>query len=390
MAERQVERQVEREHVDRFVEDLFAGDLHAQRVTSLGNATDGLLHSASLGIRAIGTGLAMANGLVPKHAIKQVDRFFSNTKLTMKSVFLCWVRFVLTGRSEIFVNFDWTDFDDSDQTMIVLGTQTGHGRSTPLLWMTVRKSELKNQRNDHEDALLVLFHDCLQTLGLSVRVTVVADRGFSDIKLYEFLTSVLGFDYIIRFRGVVHVEAQTGEVRKAKDWVGQHGRMRVLRNAKVTAQQQPVPVVICVKQKDMKDVWCLASSREDLKGSEIKAKYGKRFTIEESFRDVKDPRFGLGLKQVKVERCDRRDKLFLLATLVHTLLVILGKAGQELGMECRYLGASRPGELSLFRQGLMLYRLIPTMKDRWLLPLMHRFGELLRGHDACPQLLGIA
>ena len=36
-------------------------------------------------------------------------------------------------REEIFVNFDWTEFEDSDQSMVVLGMQTGHGRSTPLV-----------------------------------------------------------------------------------------------------------------------------------------------------------------------------------------------------------------------------------------------------------------
>jgi hypothetical protein len=62
--------------------------------------------------------------------------------------------------------------------------------------------------------------------------------------------------------------------------------------------------------------------------------------VEETFRDVKNPRFGLGLKQAVIERNDRRDALFLLAVLAHTLLTLLGKAGQELGMS-RMLGATR-------------------------------------------------
>jgi len=44
-----------------------------------------------------------------------------------------------------------------------------------------------------------------------------------------------------------------------------------------------------------------------------------------------------------------------------TLLTLLGKAGQELGMD-RMLGATRPRQLSLFRQGLMLFELIPKMR----------------------------
>ena len=34
----------------------------------------------------------------------------------------------------------------------------------------------------------------------------------------------------------------------------------------------------------MKDAWCLASSRADLPGSEIKVTYGRRFTLEDHAR----------------------------------------------------------------------------------------------------------
>ena len=36
---------------------------------------------------------------------------------------------------------------------------TSHGRTTPLVWTTVRKSTLKGWRNMHEDTLLKLFAD---------------------------------------------------------------------------------------------------------------------------------------------------------------------------------------------------------------------------------------
>lgn len=120
---------------------------------------------------------------------------------------------MVAERAEIFVNFDWTEFEDSDQSLVVLGLQTEHGRSTPLVWKNVTRSELKDavlnavkdQRNDHEDELLVLFAALVPE---GVRVTVVADRGFADSKLYEFLAEELGFDYI-RFRAVVYMAAET-------------------------------------------------------------------------------------------------------------------------------------------------------------------------------------
>lgn len=138
----------------------------------------------------------------------------------------------------------------------------------------------------------------------------------------------------------------------------------------------------------MKDAWYLATSRSDQTGSEIKQAYGRRFSVEETFRDVKNPRLGLGLKQTGVSRNDRRDALFLLAVLAHTLLTLLGKAGQELGME-RMLGATRPGGISLLRQGLLLYDLLPTMREDRLRPLLTRFGELLREQVLFTGILGL-
>lgn len=378
------ERRVGREQIEDFVSGIFEEDVHAKRVASLANGVDGVLHAASLGIRAIGQGLAMAQGLAPRHAIKQVDRLLSNPQLSWESLFACWVRFVVGEREEIFVNFDWTEFEDSDQSMVVLGMQTGHGRSTPLVWKTVTRSQLRDQRNEHEDDLLVLLAAILPG---EVRVTVVADRGFGDSKLYCFLGEV-GFEYLIRFRGVISVEAEDGGVRKASEWVGSGGRMRVLRKARVTAAREMVPVVVCVQERGMKDAWCLATSRSDLSGTEIKKAYGRRFSVEETFRDLKNPRLGLGLKQTVVKRNDRRDALFLLAVLAHALLTLLGKAGQELGME-RWLGASKPGGISLFRQGLMLYELLPQMQEERLRALMTRFGELLRRHTLFTGILGV-
>jgi hypothetical protein len=379
------DRQFGREELEGFMDEVFGGEVHVQRLASLTDGVDGVLHAASLGGRAIGQGLAVAQGLAPRHASKQVDRLLSNPTLSMAQIFGCWGPFVVGERREILVNFDWTEFADSDQCTVVLGMQTEHGRSTPLVWKPVTRSARKEQRNDHEDDLLVVW---ASVMPKHVRVTVVADRGFSDSKLYSFLTEALGFDYIIRVRGGVYVENAAGVQRKAKEWLGTAGRMRVFRHTRVTAQRHLVPIVVCVQDKAMKEPWCLVSSLLDIKGVEIKVAYGRRFTVEETFRDVKNPRFGLGLKQTIIERNDRRDALFLLAVLAHTLRTVLGKAGQELGMD-RMLGATRPGQLSLFRQGLLRFALRPKMREERLCALAKKFGELLQDHVLFTGILGV-
>ena len=89
------ERKAGRKELDELMGEVFGGEIHAQRVASLRDGVDGVLHAASLGVRAIGQGLAIANGLAPRHAIKQVDRLLSNPKLMREDVARCWVRFVV-------------------------------------------------------------------------------------------------------------------------------------------------------------------------------------------------------------------------------------------------------------------------------------------------------
>src|SRR5687767_8752619 len=57
-----------------FLDSVLDEDIHTKRIASLANATLGVMTGASLGVAVIGKSLAQAPGLLPKHAVKQVDR----------------------------------------------------------------------------------------------------------------------------------------------------------------------------------------------------------------------------------------------------------------------------------------------------------------------------
>ena len=126
-----------------FIATLYEGDLHAKRVLSLANATQGVLTSASLAIHAVGRGLAQAMGTLTKHGVKQVDRLLSNRGVDVWAFFAYWTPFIVAARTEVVVALDWTSFAADGQDTIVLSMVTGHGRATPLLWKTVASSTLK-------------------------------------------------------------------------------------------------------------------------------------------------------------------------------------------------------------------------------------------------------
>jgi hypothetical protein len=367
-----------------FIDEQVGRDLHAKRVASLAGATLGVMTSASLAVAMIGQALAQARGLVTKHTIKQVDRLLSNQKINVWDIFAHWVPHRVGARRGIVVAMDWTDFDRDGQSTLALNLVTGHGRATPLVWLSVWKDELSERRNDYEDACLVRLS---QVLPPGIAATILADRGFGDHKLFAFLKN-LGFGYVIRFRGNIRVTDAGGETRPAADWVGKGGRARKLRDARITASHgYPVGAVVCVHAKAMKEPWCLATSDAEAPTAMIVNHYAKRWTIEPSFRDTKDLRFGMGLSAGRIGEPARRDRLLLVSAFAIVLLTMLGAAGEALGMD-RLLksNTAKTRTHSLFRQGCMLYELIPTMPQHRLAPLMTRFAEVT---TACAAFSGV-
>jgi hypothetical protein len=78
-----------------------------------------------------------------------------------------------------------------------------------------------------------------------------------------------------------------------------------------------------------------------------------------------DLRFGMGMAELRIAEPERRDRLLLISAFAMALLTMLGAAGESLGMD-RMLksNTSKTRTHSLFRQGCMLYELIPNMLSR--------------------------
>ena len=374
--------------IHEFVSSLYDGDLHAKRVLSLANAASGVLASASLAVHAIGQGLAHVQGTLSKHGVKQVDRLLSNRGIDVWEFFGYWVPYVIGSRPKVVVALDWTSFAKDEQDTIVLSMLTRHGRATPLVWKTVESSTLKGKQTGYEDELL---HRLYEAVPEGVEVTVVADRGFADCKLLEFLEQELGFGYVIRLKGHYYITNAKGERRQAVQWVGKGGRARTLRDATVTdSQGYQAATVVCIQDKEMKDSWCLVASDPKAAARTLIGYYAKRWGIETSFRDIKDMRFGMGMSAIRVSKPARRDRLLLLSALAIALLSLLGAAGEKLGYD-KWLKANtvKRRTHSLFRQGLMLYEHIPNWPQERLRPLLKNFGQMLIEHRVLRETFGV-
>jgi hypothetical protein len=368
---------LDRLHTRQLVDELFEDELHVKRVESLANGVTGVLRAAALSVHAIGEAYSEVAGTKSRFGVKQVDRFLSNRAIDVEKLTPSWAAFVIGARKEIVVALDWTEFEKDDHSTLCAYVVTRHGRATPLTWMTVKKSTLEGKRGAYETQVIERMQLAIPN---DVSVVLLADRGFGDQKLYAYLT-LLGWDYVIRFRGGIQVENAHGERRAAEAWVPKTGRATMLKAVRVTQDRAEVPAVVVVHAARMKEPWCLATSLSAKTASEVVALYGKRFTIEETFRDAKDIRFGMGLSATHIRDAGRRDRLLLLAAIAHALLTLLGAASEATGMDA-YLKVNtvKTRTHSLFRQGTYWYGAIPNMREDWLKNLMGAFDKIVAEH----------
>lgn len=373
-------------HIRAFADVLFDEDLHAKRVESLANGVAGVLNAAMMTIHAIGQAYAAIAHIEARSGVKQLDRLLSNVGVALEKLFPGWIRFVVGVRTELIVALDWTEFDADDHVTLCAYAVTRHGRATPLIWKTHKKSDLEGHRTQWEHDLVEQLH---RAMAPSVAITLLADRGFGDQKLYALL-ALLGWDYVIRFRGGILVENGSGEIRLASEWVHAAGRASMIRGAKVTADKAQVPAVVLVHARNMKEPWCLATSLSDKTASEIVKLYGRRFTIEETFRDTKDIRFGLGLSATHIGRTDRRDRLLFLFAIAHALLTLLGAASEASGLDKTLkVSTATHRTHSLYWQGTFWYRQLAFMRDDWFERLITAFDKIVREHEVLVQAFGI-
>ena len=112
-----------------------------------------------------------------------------------------------------------------------------------------------------------------------------------------------------------------------------------------------VPRVVTAHDRGIADPWYLATSRRGSAEAIVK-RYGRRFGIEETFGDITDIHFGMGLSATHIGRPDRRDRLPLLTAIAHALLTTLGHAGDKMGLDkqLRANTAKKPTH-ALYRQG---------------------------------------
>lgn len=370
-----------------LLEEIYEDEgLHAAQVLSVANAVAGTLSASRAGIRAIGIAYAEMAGIHEKNGVKQVDRLLSNSSIDPDVLVEAWARYVVGDAKDIVVALDWTDFADDNHTTLYLALVTTKGRALPLLWKTIEKTKLKGRTAAIEVALIEQLHACLPA---DVAITILADRGFAKAEIHQTLEA-LGIDYVIRIKQDTGVTSAEGERKIAAELVAPNGRVQMLVGATVTNEKRPVGAFVCVKAKKMQEPWCLITSLSDKKAAEVVALYGRRFTVEETFRDIKNLNFGMGLSATHIRSAARRDRMLLLIAMAQALLTLLGEASERSGVD-RHLKVNtvKTRTMSLISQGTRWWRRLHDLRDDCRIPLLEAYDQILREHGFFARALGL-
>lgn len=306
-------------------------------------------------------GRAMS-GLV-KHQIKRCWRFCANDRIeTADAMSGVLQRLLKKRRKKLVISLDWTDIK-SFQTLVA--SIVFKGRSLPICWASCRKNvyEGHRSRNSFEESLLLILRGMIPT---QVKIILLADRGFGRCELARFCRKH-GLSYIIRIKANVCVRSAefTG---KLIDYPVEKGICKLLTQVAYrrhhSLRQNIVIRWVRGLPKHRDACWFLMT---DLQADPeaISKLYGQRMTIEELFRDLKNKRNGWSLRDTKITRPERLDRLLLILAIAYLLLCGLGLVALQTGKPSDW-SSSPCNQCSVFTIGRTMLRRLKTTVPRTL------------------------
>lgn len=301
----------------KVVEKIFKG-FWKSHLKTLGLLVNSLITSERAGVCVLGRYLPVNTS--PKHAIKRVDYFLGNDKVDTLKACECLIAWLIVSRSQIVISADWTKYRSWP---VLVASIMYQGRSIPVFWAVMNQPWLTKSVNTFENTFFRLLR---MMIPKSVKVILLMDRGFRRISLLKHLEG-LDFYYVIRVCGKTHIRSKhyTGPLNSA---VGVRGKCKDLGSVGLTKGKSFLTRLVICWDEGQKEPWLLATNL-DLPKRMIVRLYGKRFQIEESFRDQKCYRFGYGLGNVLMKKPDHLERLILVVVISQLLVMILGVIAKQ-------------------------------------------------------------
>ena len=287
-----------------------------------------------VGIAVLGRAFAVKTAI--KHAIKRVDRFFSNQHFDDEQARRQHLQNVIGPRQRVLICVDWTNVR---QWPVLVAAMVWRGRAIPILWAVQDPAEIYKSRNWFENAFFALLRS---SLPAGVKVVLLLDRGFSRMNLAPYLQR-LGFEYVTRICGKVHVRSAgfNGPVEK----LARRGQLADLKDCQVRKSRWVRTRVVAYWGPGQKEPWFLVTNVR-VSPQLVLSYYHKRFRIEECFRDQKCWRFGLALGGLRMLKAQRLERMLLVVAIYYFLALVVGGRARRLGLD-RYFRANTGKKITM-------------------------------------------
>ncbi|EBM9124743.1 IS4-like element ISVsa5 family transposase, partial [Salmonella enterica subsp. enterica serovar Kentucky] len=291
-----------------------------------------------------------------KHNIKRIDRLLGNRHLHKErlAVYRWHASFICSGNTMPIVLVDWSDIREQKRLMVLRASVALHGRSVTLYEKAFPLSE-QCSKKAHDQFLA----DLASILPSNTTPLIVSDAGFK-VPWYKSVEK-LGWYWLSRVRGKVQYADLGAEnwkpISNLHDMSSSHsktlGYKRLTKSNPISCQillyksrskgrknqrstrthcHHPSPKIYSASAKEP---WILATNLpvEIRTPKQLVNIYSKRMQIEETFRDLKSPAYGLGLRHSRTSSSERFDIMLLIALMLQLTCWLAGVHAQKQGWD---------------------------------------------------------
>lgn len=337
-------------------------EIHAKRLDSLLAAVEAVVTGSRLTLSDMGRGLR--GSVTVKHNIKRIDRLLGNSTLhtELPTLYEALIQQSLDGIAMPLIVIDWSDLTSDRKWQLIRASVAIEGRSMTLY------EEVHPQSSATSPQVHQVFLTRLATMLPPACVPIlITDAGFRGT--WFRLVNRMGWYWIGRIRNRDMVSPASDDA-----WMGcktlyalatakakSLGQYRYVRSQPVLCRLVLVKRIQRNRHKKGKlgqkvrsnqslknaraqrEPWLLAASPKlaHLSAQAVVAVYAQRMQIEESFRDLKSERFGLGFSANRSTQKDRLGVLLLVACLASFVLRLIGEAGKARQMEFQFQSNTR-------------------------------------------------
>jgi hypothetical protein len=360
------------ERIVAFLGQVFQG-FHRKNQQTLSVLVAALVTVGRVGVASLGR--AIRSKVAPKHRIKQVDRFLGNENVEVEDWCKALLLTVIGDRRSIRIAVDWTKIGPWP---VLVASVVIQRRGIPVYWATCDWRKLARSQNAFEESFLSVLRTIIPK---DVETTLLFDRGFRRVALARKLKQ-LRFHFVVRCCSDTKVKSP-GWNGALRDLSLPRGRVRDLGQVLATVDQPEELRLVALFDHGQKDAWYLFTDLE-LPANKIVHLYGRRFTIEEVFRDKKSTRYGWSLGEYKLkDRPDRLDRLILVIAAGYFLVSLIGHHIEATGLDRLYKANTvRTRTHSAFQMGWKAHNLVRWLPLVWLGRFRNLAFDLLDAHNA--------